>query len=366
MISIKRILIECDIVDTICILTGKIHVAHFDALTTYYSFYRYTMETYNPGNANGFYISSYRKVDVCLRPYTYAFFNVNSGRLPIDMKKAIDENREIYVPDCFVKATSMEWIAAAFLYQLKAFWDEEYPLYFVPDKVFEGFMKRNTITPVAFPSVEKALFKVLRTIDYQIVKNEIDEQHEDRNVIFWSDILNDNDVSVMELEKHSYSNIRSVETIMRTKDFYFSDIPKEYVYYVEMSDIYAPDVLRGIRIKRNLLHSYKDLTFARYKEVMKEGSRIIVEENKLNSTFPFIYVRDRYGVKKFISDVPVEKLVCMDIHILSPYAIHPQEVLGKIMFYLEYPIRTKRIIREQLGWAIRGMLKLHNENDAAS
>lgn len=80
-----------------------------------------------------------------------------------------------------------------------------------------------------------------------------------------------------------------------------------------------------------------------------------------------VFIRDKYGEKQELSDVPDSKLLCMDICVTSKNVKDPSQALAILLFYLEYHLRVERIQKEHMILSILGMkmkkdfIDSHNE-----
>ncbi len=70
---------------------------------------------------------------------------------------------------------------------------------------------------------------------------------------------------------------------------------------------------------------------------------------------PLIFIRDKYGEKRGLFEVPVSKLLCMDICVTDKTVKNPSHVLAILLFYLEYPLRVERMQKEHMLLSDSGM-----------
>lgn len=96
--------------------------------------------------------------------------------------------------------------------------------------------------------------------------------------------------------------------------------------------------------QKNLLEKYFDLDMDDYMRNGVRNNRIIIESRIRKSDLPHIYVMNEVGTKKLISEVEEEDLLCMDIRVLDENVNEIKQVIAILMMYLEYPIRTKRLL----------------------
>lgn len=118
-------------------------------------------------------------------------------------------------------------------------------------------------------------------------------------------------------------------------------------YEDEVKNFFKENPVSYQRVKerqKKLLEKYTDLDIDDYFRNGVRNNRIIIESRIRKSDLPLIYVMNEAGTKKLISEVEEEDLLCMDIRVLDENVNEIKQVIAILMIYLEYPIRTKRLL----------------------
>lgn len=118
-------------------------------------------------------------------------------------------------------------------------------------------------------------------------------------------------------------------------------------YEDEVKNFFKENPVSYQRVKerqKKLLEKYTDLDIDDYFRNGVRNNRIIIESRIRKSDLPLIYVMNEAGTKKLISEVEEEDLLCMDIRVLDENVNEIKQVIAILMMYLEYPIRTKRLL----------------------
>ena len=96
--------------------------------------------------------------------------------------------------------------------------------------------------------------------------------------------------------------------------------------------------------QKKLLEKYSDLDMDDYMRNGVSNTRIIIEARIREKDLPLVYVMGRDRTKKLISEVEEQDLLCMDVRVLDENMNDIKQVIAVLMMYLEYPIRTKRLL----------------------
>ena len=107
--------------------------------------------------------------------------------------------------------------------------------------------------------------------------------------------------------------------------------------------------------KKRFEFEYEELELSDYQEVVVEHMRIVLEDNPNCGELPLVFIRDKYGEKRELLDVSISKLLCMDICVTAKKVKDAYQVLAILLFYLEYPLRVKRMQKEHMILSILGM-----------
>lgn len=193
----------------------------------------------------------------------------------------------------------------------------------------------------------KAVKSMLK--EYQI------HEHEDRteSVLKWGQLLSRGyDTSEEEVIEDNY------ETGGDTRPD-FRKLPKVYAWFILMDLHIPPDLYRCFRRKKQLRKELEEMKLVHYQKVLEDGMKIIVERNSSNPNYPIVYVRDQSGERYDFIDLDCSELLCMDIYIKDSAFQSPMRTLAVLIFYMEYPLRTRRIQKAVLRAAIRGILMKH-------
>lgn len=74
--------------------------------------------------------------------------------------------------------------------------------------------------------------------------------------------------------------------------------------------------------------------------------KIMIEKNDRHPELPFIYVIDRDGEKHELREFEVERLNMAKVNVLDSDLTDYNKVLALLVYYIEYPIRVKRMQKE--------------------
>lgn len=171
-----------------------------------------------------------------------------------------------------------------------------------------------------------------------------------RHAVTWSEILEERGTviperAVKELQKTDPHTRRSVlENLLSRPE------NRAWKWFESLDPDNRPDICRFINRTEHILSCCEEISMGDFQYVSEEDMRIIIEENAACPDLPLVYVRSGSGENTDLSEYEPELscLLCMDICVTDPGIRDPGQILAILVFYMEYPIRAKRIQREGL------------------
>lgn len=100
---------------------------------------------------------------------------------------------------------------------------------------------------------------------------------------------------------------------------------------------------RAMEQQNILLEKYVKLDIDDYIKKGNRNSRIIIESYYRDNELPLVYIMNDNRTKKLLYEVDEQDMLCMGIRVLDEN-MSIKHVIAILMFYLEYPIRTKRVL----------------------
>ena len=362
MLRLSNVLKECGLREVLNILTSGLPSGKYrKMLERYYSTYCHIMESWFPDGRQEIIMTDFKEMKCEKREVQYCFWGIKDYKSgikinaePIDWSNVFNMNIEVFVPDCFLENMDPDLLVVEILYQLGNEFSDEIPKN-RNKRLFDSISEINTNEKNKIQAIEKNLEQCIHyQCDKRFVENALMEHEEKLKgfIVKWGDILIENGDEFIE----------RAALMKDSKDMLFchyvaGEMPAVYEYFHKMDAVCPPDLTRCYKRNEYLVSEFRDVDLSDYKDVINEHLRIICEENPICKSYPLVYVRDKFGKTYGLTEIPVFKLLCMEIFVLDKNILDPMQVLAIILFYLEYPIRVSRIQKEHMITRLVNILK---------
>lgn len=358
MEKVLTLLKDCNIRNVLsCLTAGLPKKKYTKQLEQYYSLYCMLVESWNPTEVPKMIITSFKQTGSKLGIPVYTFLGIrncgyksNFAEVPIDWKEVINGEVEVLIPKCLLDVADEELLIAEVLYQL----DRVSPT-IIPKrehkKLFDSVRESNKGQKSRLYAIEKILeLNLCYHVDRRCVENDILEYEESKGVLVkWRELL-ENRINHLNTYAMYFGNPQALN---RTNSS--DNVSSMGKWFTSLDMEIRPDNVR-CDIRKAVLNSmFEEIELSDYQNVMDEHMRIIVENNPSYPELPVVFIRDKYGEKRKLSDVRFSELLCMDIFVLDEKITEPSHVLAILLFYMEYPLRIERIQKEYMLLALLGM-----------
>lgn len=377
MKRVSDILKNCEIQKVLCYLTEGLPKSKCEnMLERYYSLYRQLSGLWTRDKSNAVIITGFRQMGKETDLSAYSFFCVHSSsdmhsfveeEQPVNWKDILKKKTECLIPECFLHTASVDLLTTEILLQI-----EKEALSGIrkrrSSKLFKNVMENAQSGKRKLNAVEKTLETALNyQMDRRLIQNAVLEYNENNlRLIKWGEILEERESPFV---KELISDLMGKEMLVRqvlARPLVSEIDTPVYKWFIKMDPVNIPDICRCYS-RLNILRSYfKQIQFSDYEYVKEEHLRIIIEHNPSNSRVPIVYIRNKYGEKIDFSESEfgLSRVLCMDIFMTDEKIGDNSQVLATLAFYMEYPIRVRRIQREYMLFALIGMLYLCDCNHA--
>lgn len=357
MVRFVNVLNNCDMRNVLRLMTeGLPGTKYWKMMIRYYSLYCWIKGRWISKDCTAVIITGFkeRKKD-CGQP-VYGLYGIlddfgmrKNEEFLLDINTIFENGAEVLLPECILDKISDEWIVAEILIQLEKSWDEDThfraddKLLRIMDGPFEE--KENKMD-----SIELIMeYMVNHKIDSRVFDNEIEEYEECKAPTYkWKNLLDQGSEYLVD-----EANTSEAKKIFLTRAILQDRVPKDgvpgfYKRFLVLDYNNPPDIIRCYNRKKRLEMEYEELTLSMFQEIRERHKRIIVEKNSACGKFPCIYVKDKNGRKTDIREEAICELLCMDIHVMDSHVVDKEQLLALILFYLEYPLRVKRVQTTQM------------------
>ncbi len=155
--------------------------------------------------------------------------------------------------------------------------------------------------------------------------------------------------------------VKTKDDIDRENDRRNVILPDPYPWFFYMDNENHPDMRRFFFKLTELEDEIENTDVFDYLIADELGMRIIIEKNPYYRKYPLIYIKDDNGNIYNIHAIPRGLLINMEIYVLDESIKNPAHVIALLVYYMEYPIRVKRIQKEYAMKALLGMLTKQDE-----
>lgn len=363
MKTVQDILKACDIKKSLLVLLAGVPKKRFSKmLEWYYSLYCLAMGAWYEDGVNDCILTDFRQSEYKDGRKVYSFYGRNpdtNGRIEdakIDWNQAILGKTKIYVPDCIAERIDDELLCPMFLHQMYEHCTVDVQkstnkLLFNHINSFPKEKKSN------IPGCENMLEKQLHYVmNKAYINNAILEYKESKGNSFkWGALLKQYDWKSGIPGRIMYSQTGSKFLFQALQN---GRLPQVYRCFRRLDNENPPDLLRIYKRLELLDSVYNDIELSDYLEVVNNGKRIIIENNVCCSRLPLIYIRDGHGNQSELGKAELSELLCMDIHVIDDKITTLEQVMALLVFYLEYPIRVKRVQRKFFVQSLLGMKEM--------
>ena len=359
MEKLSKILKECDIRNVLKILTEGLPKKKYSRmLERYYSLYCMVVQSWFPDGKETMVITSFKQTVTDMGEDVYQFYGVRDSNTILRMKEetidwedVINSDIEVLIPECLTENIEDDFLVVEILCQLDQRMVKDMPRC-CNKTLFENVRAMNKNGKNAVHALEKIMeLRMHYQCDKRCIEAAIVELMDRKGlVVKWGDILvEDRDPF---LEKSSY--MKNGRELLASRAA-AGCLPPVYEYFYKMDVVNSPDLTRCYERKKRLESEYEELELSDYQKVVGEHMRIVLEDNPTCGALPLVFIRDKYGEKQELLDVSVSKLLCMDICVTAKKVNDAYQVLAILLFYLEYPLRVKRMQKEYMILSILGM-----------
>lgn len=373
--KVKRvagILKDCDIQNVLGFLTEGLEGEKYKRMRERYdALYCRVLGLGIPNAARKMILTDFRETDKEREESAFCFFGICpcSGKLdfsekPVQWEIFLSGKTDILVPDCVTEAVGAEKLSAQILWQIEKIHRKD-----TAEKrnkiILMSFRRHSKSGQSRLFAMEKIIEKIWKyEIDQRILLNEICEYKEKQCLIVkWGDILKQNrdpipqDV-IRRLQKAGQEVRRTV-----SKNIAAGETDNLCRKIARLDRENTPDIIRCCRRIRHFLSCYETIRLADYQYVIQEHMRVIIEHNPYLPHLPVIYICNKYGEKMELNEFKSElsRLLCMDIYVTDEKLNDEDQVLALIAFYMEYPLRVRRLQEEAMLSVFMEILELQRK-----
>lgn len=373
MKRVSEILKDCDIRKVLCCLTEGIPENTFDImLERYYSLYRMVSELQISDKSNEVILTGFRQTERQVEHSLYTFFGIYNAsdmhslledERPVKWEEVLKRETVCLIPKCLVEAAGEELLTTEILLQIEKVNSARIRKR-RNSKLFKYVREATRSGKSKLYVAEKTLETALSyQVDHRLIENAVFEYSESKfPLIKWGKILEERESSFV---KHLISDLKGKEMLARqllSGSLVSAIDTPAYKWFIKMDPENVPDICRCYNRLNILRACYNELGFSDYQDVEEEHLRIVIEHNPSNDKFPIIYVRNKYGEKIEFSEseIGLSRLLSMDIYVTDSKISDQSQVLAMLAFYMEYPLRVKRIQRKYMLFALIGMMHMRD------
>jgi len=343
MQSLSEFMKRCDIEKILMYLSsGNSALEKERLIKRYYALYCRLMESWYSGYTEKIVLTDYCRPSFYSEDGTCCFYGITDLDKPdlseaqrIDWEDIYEEQKILLVPDCLWESVGKEVLAAEILYKMGNYCD--FTLQAKTNIRLLAHIAGQDVGETELMTMYRPILedKIHYLLDKHFLLSEITDYRESLCLkLRWGELLRWN-----------------------------GDFKTEFAVLDPQN---PPNYARALKQRESLRRAYENVTQADYEEVRGFGGVLIVEKNRSCEKLPLIYIRNRWGEKFPLNNHRSSTLLSLEIRILDDDMPDFARLLAAILFYLEYPIRAERILKEKMTERLTGLLSAGAQKTAPS